>query len=220
MQLRETCALYRTKLPCLVRTLVVKSRLSARRCLQTIYRDSRIRDITVNLAYPSSSEIYAAARRRCIDHNGNNNDDNSDDNSQSAALKTANGTCTHALLLRQYCPAEFRVINMLSGAQFSEALGALEDNITTAREHLQVLQLGLATTGPRPYQDSLAHQACVSRLRRLLHGQEEEGNEELQSTVPTAAAARVVLWPRLRELHLSCGIIGGELEDMARCLGR
>lgn len=168
---------------------------------------------------------------------------------------------------------------MVRGGEFSDALLSLEENLDQVRRDLRVLVLGLATGGPRPYQDSRSHHWCMLRLRRVLGsvgegqdaGEEEEetikaelasltnellGEAAAAATMPhlvgmgapieeqetqeggnddagtrssvcarrsTPLAATVGLkayWPRLSELRLSCGIMGGDLESLATCLGR
>lgn len=128
---------------------------------------------------------------------------------------------------------------MVRGDEFSDTILALEENLTWLRQDLRVLQLGLATGGPRPYQDPRSHQWCMLRLRRLLGGAEAGGDvartlaeltKSLQTTawhavgdsfaeeVATGMEGRT--WLRLKELLLSCGIMGGDLEGLAACFGR
>lgn len=190
--LRETCRLYRTEIPRHTRTLVLASSQSARRCLQTVFCDSRVTGVTANLSGQAVSD-YSCARKGNVER----------------ALE-AEGV--FALLLKRYRPAEFRVNNMVSGAQFSEVLRALEENRFSARKCFRVLQLGLATGGPRPYQDPRSHQACMERLIRLLRGRGVAVGDQVQG-------GAAISWPRLRELRLSCGVVGGDLEGLAQCLG-
>lgn len=155
---------------------------------------------------------------------------------------------------------------MLRGGEFSAALLALEESIETVRRDLCVLQLGLATGGPRPYQDPRFHHWCMLRLMLVLGGAKaaavvvggEEGEregklvEELaglsgeltatagypvggggfaleaegSASAPRGTGGRRDVpagrarWPRLRELRLSCGITGGDLEGLAECVAR
>lgn len=57
---------------------------------------------------------------------------------------------------------------MVRGGEFSDALLSLEENLDQVRKDTRVLHFGLATGGPRPYQDPRAHHWCLLRLRRLL----------------------------------------------------
>lgn len=170
---------------------------------------------------------------------------------------------------------------MVRGGEFSDALLSLEDNLDQVRRDLRVLELGLATGGPRPYQDSRSHHWCMLRLRRVLGfgssgvggGQRGEGEGKEEAAVKAelasltnellgeAAAAATMphlfgvgkpgeeqgteaggvdagtsssaspartdpaagmksYWPRLTELRISCGIMSGDMEGLARCLGR
>lgn len=61
-----------------------------------------------------------------------------------------------------------RFKNMIRGGEFSDALLSLEQNLDQVRRDLCVLHLGLATGGPRPYQDPRSHHWCMLRLRRVL----------------------------------------------------
>ncbi|CAN0038729.1 unnamed protein product [Laminaria digitata] len=176
-------------------------------------------------------------------------------------------------LVREHRPVELRVHNMLRGGEFSAALLALEESLEALRRGLCVLHLGLATGGPRPYQDPRFHHWCMLRLMLVLGGakaaavvvggEEGEGegklmkelvglSRELSATAgylvggggfaqdaeggvspppppaPHGTGGRRDLavfagrarWPRLRELRLSCGIMAGDLEGLAECLGR
>lgn len=171
---------------------------------------------------------------------------------------------------------------MVRGGEFSDALLSLEENLDRVREDTRVLHLGLATGGPRPYQDPRSHHWCLLRLRRLLGpapssgggaaegaetGGQEAGEDALRTELADltkdllgAAAAAAAMphlvgaddggleeveedevrrprrgdraaqraspgvgkayWPRLSELRLSCGIMAGDLEGLAGCLGR
>lgn len=172
---------------------------------------------------------------------------------------------------------------MVRGGEFSDALLSLEKNVDQVRRDVRVLHLGLATGGPRPYQDPRSHHWCMLRLMRLLgpvppngggsarRGVEDAAKRELanltkeilgastaSATMPhliderdgpteeeeveengvcagdqasRSQAAAVVrqghptgelraFWPRLSELRLSCGIVGGDLERLSECLGR
>lgn len=164
---------------------------------------------------------------------------------------------------------------MVRGGEFSDALLSVEENLAQVREDTRVLHFGLATGGPRPYQDLRSHHWCLLRLRRLLgpapssggatEGVEEAGKQEeavrteladlTKDLLGAAAAAATVphlvggdggpdeaedggisagdrgvrralpgvgkaYWPRLAELRLSCGIMAGDLEGLAGCLGR
>lgn len=187
-------------------------------------------------------------------------------------------TCT--ILMPSYLtPLRFK--NMIRGGELSDALLSLEKNIDQVRRDLRVLHLGLATGGPRPYQDPRSHHWCMLRLRRLLgpapttsggtaQGEAEgavetelagltkeilggataaaimphligrDGLKEEEEVVENGAcaggqafrsrAAAVTqgrptgglkaYWPRLSELRLSCGILGGDLERLSGCFGR
>lgn len=168
---------------------------------------------------------------------------------------------------------------MVRGGEFSDALLSLEENLDQVRKDTCVLHFGLATGGPRPYQDPRSHHWCLLRLRRLLgppapssgggtegagEGEEEKEGEDAVKTeladltkdlLGAAAAAATMphlvgrgglegaekdgvspgdnraarrplprvgkaIWPRLCELRLSCGIMAGDLEGLAGCLGR
>lgn len=168
-------------------------------------------------------------------------------------------------LVREHHPIELRVRNMVRGGEFSAALLALEESLEAVRRGLCVLQLGLATAGPRPYQDPRFHHWCMLRLVLVLGGAKAAavvgggagvGGSKLAKELAelsrdfTASADYLVgprfaedaeggvlsalcpggtrlgafagraHWPRLRELRLSCGIMGGDLEGLAECLGR
>lgn len=127
---------------------------------------------------------------------------------------------TLAPLVSYYKPTEFRVTGMISGLHFSDALHALEVNQALCCENLRVLHLGLVAGGPRPYQDTAAHQRCIRRLIRVLGGVVDDDETEWAPGTEGATAEKRTCWPRLRELRLSCGIVGGDLEGVVRCLGR
>lgn len=171
-------------------------------------------------------------------------------------------------------PSRFK--NIVRGGEFSDALLSLEENLDRVRQDTCVLHFGLATGGPRPYQDPRSHHWCLLRLRRLLgpapsSGSGTEGVEkggvgdavrtelaDLTNDILGAASAAAIMphligrdggleevvkddpgpegraaarrtglpgvgkayWPRLSELRLSCGIMAGDLEGLAGCLGR
>lgn len=195
--MRETCLFYSKQVSSLATTLTLRNCRSARRCLETVFRDSHIQVIAADFSYQPSSH-----RRRLL----------------NGLIEPDIGDGTLAPLLKHYRPREFRVTNMVSGVHFSDTLHALEANLASARENLRVLQLGLVTGGPRPYQDALAHEACMGRLMRVL-GKDKTGGEAAAAAAATRDCSGLA-WSHLAELRLSCGVVDGDLEGIAISLGR
>lgn len=238
LRLREANSVSRKEVPRWTTTLVTRGCNAAQRCHDKILTGGKtfIRSITVDLSpKPSSSASSSfsyptSLRNVCLDISAGH---------------------TLPLLVREHRPAEFRVHNMVHGGEFSGALLALEENLAPVRRDLRVLQLGLSTGGPRPYQDPRAHHWCMLRLRRLLGAAVGDSGgkvvrelaeltraldtavwhlvgvrfaERVESAASACGAADEVFlrkscWPRLTELRLSCGIMGGDLEGLAECLG-
>lgn len=266
LRLREVSTICRDEIPRRITTLVVTNDCSlARRCHETVFLPaaSPIRSITVDLGHKTRCVAIETSLAASFSSSG----DGSIYYGGSASLE-ASATRDLPLLVRGHQPTELKIVNMVCGGHFSGALFALEENLSTIRQNMRILQLGLATGGPRPYQDPRSHHWCVLRLVRLLGGTmagacsrrwgegvgeglatltrelgtsvwplngatfaeklERELNESRNVRANASMSnlggeigpARNSCWPRLRELRLSCGIMDGDLEGLAECLGR
>ncbi|CAM9400662.1 unnamed protein product [Scytosiphon promiscuus] len=269
LRLREASPFDRDETPRRTTTLVARDCEQARRCQEKIFtrdKKTRLQSITLDLAAPNTSRSGCGSRRTS-DGVPSTQHLSSYNSYFSSFLDESSGAVRRVVLpflVREHRPTELRFKNMVRGGEFSDALLSLEDNLHQIRRELRVLDLGLATGGPRPYQDSRSHYWCMLRLRRVLGsgpsgvGGRQAGEEEAaigaelarltnellgeaaatatmphlvgvaeptegQETVPAPrsapAAGLQACWPRLAELRLSCGIVSGDLDSLATCLG-